>query len=189
MPRLRVVASCILLAAASPLSAGLAIFDPPLTVIALGHPEVSIDITIQAEELPYFNSVDAVLVATDPIVLAYNFEYAPEFMAAADSGVVGDYICVWCQENQWYAGGLSRRALGFGGSIPFGTVTIDTSYLALGEYDVYISSALDGGISALRTLSGGSEPINGVARIIIPEPSTATLALAIAVLLIWRRPM
>ena len=173
-------------------SAGLAIFDPPVTVVPLGYPEVSIDIALQNKQLPNFDSVDAIILSDVP----FTFDYSRQFRAAAggfiqDPPVVinpGDLGLMDYSAAVYAAGATLGYPFGYSFWFPIllGTVTIDTAALAPGKYEVLISSELDGGVSALWR-QGLTEPLEGRGVIIIPEPGCALLLLGGAIIILRRR--
>ena len=176
MPRLLFILAALLSIAQSA-SAGVAIFDPPVQTIAPGQETVSFDITVAVEELPNFDSVDAIILSEVPIGFEFNPFIQCEFGCEP-------MPCSWCVPgfpDAIYVGAATSIIWGhgssFGTSLQLGTLIIDTRDLTeRREYEFLISTELDGGISALGR-QGVIEPLEGRGVIIVPEPGCALLLL------------
>lgn len=148
----------------------VAVFDPPhIDLLLPGDPAI-FEITLTADSLEGFNWAD-VVIGIDEANALLSFDYSSQWENAfANVSPVtydgGFYL------HDVYAGGNNPSSVGT--ELTLGTLTVDTTNLSEGPYEVTIDYGLDG-ISSLG-LDAQSEPLNGHGT--FPEPTSLLLLAA-----------
>ncbi|NOX59103.1 MAG: PEP-CTERM sorting domain-containing protein [Planctomycetes bacterium] len=171
------------LGASTVFAAATANFTPTSpTSVTAGTP-ITVDISIsKSGGLNSFDFANIAIGSTDP-VFGLSFGFNPDWQAAfafpgvpvIDSVMLPAYTrsVSITSDNDPFGIGDATLALG--------TVTIDTTAMAPGLYDIRISNATDGGFSELVSVNeggGAQDPIEGLMGFeIVPEPATAFLML------------
>ena len=143
-------------------SGATATFEPSDVVVAPGDPAV-FDVTVAVDELTEFQGVDLLLGWDEPGDL--TFSYSDEFRDAMAAFVVdppqhgtGYYT------NDVYVGGSNTTPVGT--SVLVGAVTLDTTGLSAGTYDVRIDATTDQGFCVL-SVGSLTEGIFGSATVTV----------------------
>jgi len=131
-------------------------------------------ITVSVESLTEFDAADLVIGSDD--VTDLTFSYSDAWMAAMSSVAPVSY------DNSLYLQDAllsSNNSTPVGASLLVGTLTVDTTGLADGDYIVKVDPSVDG-FSALW-LSGVDDPLAGSGMVhVVPEPfSLALLSMAV----------
>ncbi len=163
----------VLLCLAGAAEGGTVVFSPPILVVnPSANPLATAVVHVSAEEIDVFGAVDLLFLSDDLPLSA--FDYGEDFVTATSlrappttTGLDVDFA-----EHYLYVGGLLNAPVS---SILVGTLTVDASGLAPGDYSVSVDPELDGGLSAL-TLGAESEPLVGSAIVrVVPEPNALVI--------------
>lgn len=151
--------------------AGIVSFTPETTEIVLGvdDPIVEIDVTLASVDSLQFDAFDIVIgthSGAEIVSISLSLE------------MIYQQACKWgCYPAGIYPSDLALGAFGFLGlytPFPIGTLTVDTSGLGPGTYEILVDADFDGRSLAVYGLE--TEPLYGVGTIqIIPEPTSLTL--------------
>ncbi len=160
--------------------AATATFDPPLVEIQAGTPAL-FDVYVAVESLSAFDAAD-ILIGSDEVP-DVSFTYSPDWEAAMAGFVTPITYDTGTYGQDVFVGGFSIAGAIQGG-LWVGTLTVETTGLAEGDYPIVVDGTADG-MSRL-TLAGNWEPLSGAGTVRIPEPATLAL-LAFGALVLARR--
>ncbi len=159
---------------------GTVVFSPGAQDVTLNSgATVSMDLSVHVDgsHAPTISGADIVIGSNDvPFNFSYNSAWTTAMpnLTAPISGV-GSYT------HDLLVGGSNPTA-GAGTSVPLGTVTVNTTGLALGTYQILVDSGIDQGFSSVFAGFPGqpfvSEPLTGAGSfsvVAIPEPATLSL--------------
>jgi hypothetical protein len=167
MSKLSCIVALVLLAASSSFGA-IAVFIPEVREVP---PEpATFGITVELETLSDFNLADIVIGINAPANL--SFEYSDDWNAAF-SNVSPVTLNVGFYTRDIFVGGNNSTALGVT-SLDLGTLSVDTSALPPGTYDVTIDNSYDG--TSVLGLNVDVEALRGLGHIRkIPEPTSVLI--------------
>ena len=207
MRRTALIAGVLALMVCVRAPAGTVHFDPPSATIMPGTQSVEFEITISANTLSIFDTVNGIVSGDLGVSLA--FEYSDSFLESVTfipppppCGIIS------CDPYWWWPTNLAHP-VDFGGNrfvIPgisdgwsspllVGTLYVDTSRLTPGDekqvfIDPDLESSLVGASASLIALGINQEPIAGMATItVVPEPATIGILLAGSLLMLRRKSM
>ncbi len=132
--------------------------------------DVLFEVTVAVETLGSFDAADAIIGSNDAADI--GFEYSAEW-SAAFSNVTPPVFDVGVYDQDVFVGGNNPNPVG--SSLLLGTVTVSTTGLSQGAYDVTIDNALDFGVSTLA-LAGVSEPLVGTGTFTIESSGIPTIS-------------
>lgn len=162
----------LLLCLSSPALAGIVTFSPPSAFIIIPGEEIVFTLTLQATgPVTDINAADVVIGSEVP----FDFAYSNEWLAAMELVTIPESVGFY--PNDLLVGGLNAT-VGVGRSIELGTITVQTIGLGAGEYAIFVDTSVDEISGISRGLPGQEfvfEPLFGLGRIAIPEPSTLLL--------------
>jgi hypothetical protein len=164
--------------------AGLAKFNPPVALYGSPGETVSVDLILQAQDLPEFNSADLIVSSTMP----FQWEYSSEFLAKSSTVQSPVSIDLGIAPYDLYVGGLSSASFGsYGHSILMGTLTFHTTYDESGA-NFFVDSESDGNFSNIAR-DGVAESLIGGGQIICICPESGSLLILSlgAIVLICKR--
>ncbi len=162
--------------------AATATFDPPLVEIQAGTPAL-FDVYVAVESLPAFDAADILIGSNE--VPDLSFSYSPDWEAAMAGFVAPVTYDIGTYGQDVFVGGFSIAGA-IQGSLWVGTLTVETTGLAAGDYPIVVDGTADG-MSRL-TLAGNGENLSGAGTVRIPEPATLALLAFGAMVLSRRRP-
>ncbi len=151
-------------AAVSAVAAATATFSPVGPATVPPGTNVTFDITVAVETLAGFDTADVLIGSNDAANLDFTYSvawtgaFANVTSPAFDNGVYAQDV---------FVGGNNAAAVG--SSLLLGTITINTTGMALGSHEVSIDNTLDG-VSTLG-LSGTPEGLLGVGLFSLQDPS------------------
>ena len=169
MERVLVIVAVALCAAGPAFGDATATFSPQVVNVPAGS-LASFEVTV-ASGVGDFDSADLVIGAAD--VAGVSFVYSSDWTSAFDTTSLPEYATsTYGYDYLVGVGGSNPTSVG--ASLLVGTVTFDTTGMAVGDYPVRIDFGLDSGASTLG-LGGVGEPVYGVGTIHIPEPASLML--------------
>ena len=160
----------LLMLGGSPVLGAIATFDPPHVDNVLPGTDVLFSITVGVESLSGFNWAD-VIIGIEDSNAGITFQYSGAWNAAFANVSSITYDSGFYLHDA-YAGGNNPTSVGT--SLLLGIVTIDTTNLLEGTYEVVIDGSFDS-ISALG-LDAETEVLAGSGTFtVVPEPAALSL--------------
>lgn len=150
---------------------GIVTFDPAVVAVSAGDAAVfNVGVVAEAPLDAGFTNGDFVFGSNDmPFV---DFSYDAEWLAATTFQPTASYDITGLYLHDLFVGGSAPSA--FGPALALGTITLDTTGLADGTYDVVVSADNDYDTSRLG-LGATADRLFGMGQIVIPEPATLAL--------------
>lgn len=159
---------------------GTVVFSPGgQDVVVNSGAIVSMDLTVQIPgtvAFPTISGADVVIGSND---MPFDFSYNPAWTTAMPN-LTAPIPGVGAYTYDLLVGG-SNPTGGAGTSVPLGRVTVNTTGLALGTYQILVDSGIDQGFSSVFAGFPGqpfvSEPLSGrgAFTVVVPEPATLSL--------------
>ena len=176
---------------ATPGWGGSVVFDPPTAAVSAGTP-VIVNVTALPQTGSPYNYGSFVFGSND--VAGFDFAYHPDWSNAfGGSPFTPEYneeLGETFYAQQVRVGGYQSGLPLPYPSLALGSLTIDTTDMALGPHVVLVDFTLDG-LSKFAYLGegGSNDPVYGTFSFtIVPEPGTVALAVLGGLALLRRRP-
>jgi hypothetical protein len=170
--------------------AGIVSFDPAVADVLSGQPAV-FAVGVEPTNAGVFDGV-SLLVGSDTPGLAMSFEYDPAFVASASFPPKPTSAFELFPSDLNFGG---FRSAGWLPPLLVGALSIDTTGLALGEYEIFVSNERElnlvgAKLSQIKFEFSGIEGLEGSAIFhVVPEPATlALLGIGGIAALLRRRP-
>jgi hypothetical protein len=145
------------------------------TVLLNSGTPATLDVTVATASLPNIDSVDLVIGwnRTQDLTFAYSAAFVAAMTTYLQNPPYDESLYPAGYTNSMYMSGAKNGGIG-ATSILVGTLTLQTTGLALGDYPVTVSYATD--TTSQLAYQGTNDSLNGTGTIhVVPEPASLML--------------